>query len=235
MALVARGLFPSRAKAAEAIAAGLVIVDGRVVAKASESVLSDAKLSARPPYPWVGRGGVKLAAALDRFGIDPAGRACLDVGASTGGFTDVLLARGARCVTAVDVGHGQLHPRIAADGRVRALEKRDARTLRPDDFRAPPSLVVVDVSFISLTLLLPAVLSLAAASAELVALVKPQFEGVRTKKGIVRGEAERLRAVEQVEACLAALRWSVRDRMTSPIAGGDGNIEHLLHARSDEP
>ena len=122
LALVARGLFASRAKAAEAIAAGLVSVDGRTVAKSSEPIASDACVAASAPHPWVSRGGVKLAAALDRFGIDPAGRACLDLGASTGGFTDVLLARGAAHVLSVDVGHGQLHTRIAADPRVRSLE-----------------------------------------------------------------------------------------------------------------
>ena len=230
LTLVARGLFPSRAKAAEAIAAGLVQVDGRAIAKASETISAAAQIEAEAPYPWVSRGGVKLAAALDAFLIDPAGRLCVDVGASTGGFTDVLLARMALQVLAVDVGHGQLHPRIAGDARVVAMEGVDARKLAARDLRAPPSLIVVDASFISLTLILPQVLALAAIPADLIALVKPQFEGAKNRKGIVRDEVERIAALDRVTACIAAESWSVRGTMPSPIAGGDGNREWLLHA-----
>ena len=159
--LAERGLFESRAKAREAIEAGLVRADGRLVKKPSEDIAPDAELSAAAPYPWVSRGGVKLAHALETFDVDPSGRYCLDVGASTGGFTDVLLTRGARHVVAVDVGHGQLHPRIRSDARVTALERLDARALEPTHLAEPPSLIVCDASFISLALILPNVLALA--------------------------------------------------------------------------
>ena len=231
LALVARGLFPSRAKAAEAIAAGLVAVDGKRVTKAAETIASDARIDAEAPYPWVSRGGVKLAAALDHFDIDPAGRSCLDIGASTGGFTDVLLARGAGHVTAVDVGHGQSHSRIASDPRATVLERQDARTIKADMLPDPPSLIVADVSFISLTMILPPVLSLASPEADLIALVKPQFEGAANKGGIVRDERKRDAAVATVSTCIRALGWAVADHIKSPITGGDGNIEFLLHAR----
>ncbi|MBI1980389.1 MAG: TlyA family RNA methyltransferase, partial [Methylocystis sp.] len=170
-ALHARGLFESRAKAREAIDAGLVSVDGRIVKKPSEPIASDANIVARAPYPWVSRGGVKLAHGLDHFGVDPKARFCLDIGASTGGFTDVLLTRGARHVVAVDVGHGQLHERLRGDLRVTSLEGQDARTLTAANLAEPPSLIVIDASFISLSVLLPPVLSLAAPNAELVALI----------------------------------------------------------------
>jgi 23S rRNA (cytidine1920-2'-O)/16S rRNA (cytidine1409-2'-O)-methyltransferase len=234
LALVERGLFPSRAKAQEAIAAGLVAADGRRVAKPSEPVALDAKIVAAAPYPWVSRGGVKLAAALDRFGLDPARRACLDIGASTGGFTEVLLARGAASVTAVDVGRGQLHPRLAADARVRRLEATDARRLTPDLIGMVPDMIVCDVSFISLRLVLPHVLALAAPAAALVALVKPQFEvgPAHVVKGLVRDDAARDKACADVRACVAALGWQVLGLMPSPIAGGDGNREYLLAARA---
>ena len=156
--LAERGLFESRAKAREAIEAGLVRADGRLVKKPSEDIAPEAELIAAAPYPWVSRGGVKLAHALETFGVDPSGRYCLDVGASTGGFTDVLLTRGARHVVAVDVGHGQLHPRIRNDARVTALERLDARALERTHLAEPPSLIVCDASFISLALILPNVL-----------------------------------------------------------------------------
>ena len=234
LALVERGLFPSRAKAAEAIAAGLVMVDGRTVAKASETLPDTAEIDARAPYPWVSRGGVKLVAALDAFGIVARDRICLDVGASTGGFTDVLLARGARHVTAVDVGTGQLHPRLGADPRVISLEKTDARNLTPAILDPAPSLVVVDVSFISLRLVLPAVVALVAPHAELIALVKPQFEvgPGRVRKGLVRDPGDRARACECIAACVRMLGWSVRGIVASPISGGDGNVEFLLAAQN---
>ncbi len=235
LALVHRGLFPSRAKAAEAIAAGLVRVDGRVLAKASEPLAPEAAIEAQAPYPWVSRGGVKLAAALDKFGFDPQGRTCLDIGASTGGFCDVLLARGAATVIAVDVGTGQLHPKIAADPRVFALEKTDARALTPDKLPAAPDLIVADVSFISLTLVLPKILPLAAPASRLVALVKPQFElGPRqTRKGIVRDAADRDAACARVAATVTSMGWRVVGLIPSPIAGGDGNQEFLLGAERE--
>ncbi|MBL8588922.1 MAG: TlyA family RNA methyltransferase, partial [Methylobacteriaceae bacterium] len=174
LALVARGFYESRARARAAIEAGLVEVDGALLSKPSQLLPDSAAVTrADAPHPYVSRGGVKLAAALDAFGFDPAGRLCLDVGASTGGFTDALLRRGAARVVAVDVGHGQLHASLAADPRVVSREGLDARALTPADLGAPPSLIVCDASFISLTLLLPVVLPLAAPDAALVALVKP--------------------------------------------------------------
>lgn len=232
-ALTERGLFPSRAKAREAIEAGLVRVDGRVIAKPSEPVAPDADIVARAPYPWVSRGGVKLAHALDAFGVAPGGRYCLDIGASTGGFTDVLLARGARHVVAVDVGHGQLHERLAKDARVTSIEGLDARDLRAGRLAEPPSLVVCDASFISLTRVLPRPLSLAVAGAELVALIKPQFEAGRAavKKGVVRDEAVHGDVCARVREEIERLGWTVLGLVPSPIAGGDGNREFLVHAR----
>ena len=175
--------------------------------KPSETLAPDAHIEARAPYPWVSRGGVKLAAALDRFDIDPSGRLCLDIGASTGGFTDVLLARGAAHVTAVDVGHGQAHPRIAGDAARDAASNGSMPVIsRRRHLPAPPTLIVMDASFISLTLILPAVLPLAAAEADLVALVKPQFEGAANKGGIVRDENEREAALGRVADCIARSR-----------------------------
>jgi 23S rRNA (cytidine1920-2'-O)/16S rRNA (cytidine1409-2'-O)-methyltransferase len=232
-ALAERGLFPSRAKAREAIEAGLVSVDGRMIAKPSEPIAAGAQIVARAPYPWVSRGGVKLAHALDAFGVDPSGRFCLDVGASTGGFTDVLLARGARHVTAVDVGHGQLHDKLARDPRVTSFEGLDARDLRTAHLPEPPTLVVCDASFISLALILPKPLSLAAEATELVALVKPQFEAGRAaaKKGVVRDEAVHMQVCVRIGEEIKRLGWRVLAVVPSPIEGGDGNREFLLCAR----
>jgi 23S rRNA (cytidine1920-2'-O)/16S rRNA (cytidine1409-2'-O)-methyltransferase len=231
-ALHARGLFESRAKAREAIEAGLVSVDGRIVKKPSEPIASDANIVAGPPYPWVSRGGVKLAHALEHFGVDSKGRFCLDVGASTGGFTDVLLTQGARHVVAVDVGHGQLHERLRADSRVTSFEGQDARTLTAERLTDAPSLIVIDASFISLTVLLPRVLSLAALSADLVALIKPQFEAGRAavKKGVVRDEKIHAQVCARIKKEIDALGWQVRGVIPSPIEGGDGNREFLVHA-----
>lgn len=225
-----RGLFESRAKAREAIEAGLVRVDGRLVKKPSEPVDADAVIEARAPYPWVSRGGVKLAHALDAFGVDVAQRICLDIGASTGGFTDVLLARGATRVVALDVGHNQLHPRLRADPRVVSLEGQDARALTPAQLGDAPGVVVIDASFISLSHLLSPVLALAAPAATLVALIKPQFEVGRTHKGIVRDVAAQASVCARVRAETEALGWRVAGVVPSPIAGGDGNREFLLCA-----
>ncbi len=233
VALVERGFFASRAKAREAIEAGLVTLDGRPVAKPSEPVPEQARLDARPAYPWVSRGGVKLAAALDAFTFDPGGKQTLDIGASTGGFSDVLLTRGVAHITCVDVGHGQLHPRIARDSRVKSLERRDARTLSAADLPAPPQLIVGDVSFISLEKILPPVLALAAPRAEAVFLIKPQFEvgpGL-VKKGFVRDEAAQKAACERIASLFPKLGWKVIGVILSPIEGGDGNREFLIGAR----
>jgi 23S rRNA (cytidine1920-2'-O)/16S rRNA (cytidine1409-2'-O)-methyltransferase len=230
--LVARGLFESRAKAQAAIAAGLVTADDRPVQKPSDELPLDARIAAAAAFPWVSRGGVKLAHALDALAIDPTGKTCLDVGASTGGFTEVLLARGARRVFAVDVGRDQLHPRLRGRPEVVSLEATDIRTL--DAARiAPVDLVVIDVSFISLKLALPAALSLAAPRAELVALVKPQFEAPRRhrKRGVVRDPAVHAAVCADIEAFVASLGWRVIATLPSPIEGGDGNREFLLGAR----
>jgi 23S rRNA (cytidine1920-2'-O)/16S rRNA (cytidine1409-2'-O)-methyltransferase len=180
----------------------------------------------------VSRGGLKLAAALDAFGFDPAGRTCLDVGASTGGFTDVLLARGAERVYAVDVGHGQLHRRLRNEARVLAMEGTDARTLMRSMFDPWPDLIVCDVSFISLTLVLPPVLALASREAALVCLVKPQFEtgpGKRAK-GVVRSPAAHAAACRSIDSCIRSLGWRVKGTIDSPVTGGDGNCEFLVGA-----
>jgi 23S rRNA (cytidine1920-2'-O)/16S rRNA (cytidine1409-2'-O)-methyltransferase len=233
VALCERGLFESRAKAREAILAGLVEVNGRRIDKPSQLVASDAEIAASAPYPFVSRGGVKLAHALEAFAIDPRGLYCLDVGASTGGFTDALLAAGARHVVAIDVGHGQLHEKLRADLRVTSLEGLDARALTAAHFSEPPALVVVDASFISLALVLPSVLALAAREARLLALIKPQFEAGRAavKKGVVRDEAVREQVCARVAGEIEALGWRVASVIPSPIEGGDGNREFLLHAR----
>jgi 23S rRNA (cytidine1920-2'-O)/16S rRNA (cytidine1409-2'-O)-methyltransferase len=231
--LVERGLFQSRARAQEAIAAGLVRADGEIVRKASQSLDPQARIEASPAHPWASRGGLKLAAALDAFALDPRGLPCLDVGASTGGFTDVLLARGAASVLAVDVGHGQFAARLAADGRVRLLEGRDARSLTAADLVAPPQAIVCDVSFISQRLALPPVLALAAPGAWLVSLVKPQFEvgPGKLSKGRVRDEAALVEACGIVRGVVEAQGWSSLGLIDSPILGGDGAREFLLAAR----
>ncbi|MBL8550131.1 MAG: TlyA family RNA methyltransferase, partial [Hyphomonadaceae bacterium] len=214
-----------------AIAAGGVRVEGVVVEKAAVLVAAGARLDDAPAHPWVSRGGVKLAHALDAFAVDPAGRVCLDVGASTGGFTEVLLARGAAQVIAVDVGEGQLDARIASDPRVRSLQKTDARDLTAAMLGQAPSLIVADVSFIGLAKALPAPLSLAARACDLVALVKPQFEsGPRDKPVLAEAEARAIAA--SVVASLDGLcGFRVKSVIDSPIRGGEGALEFLLHAR----
>lgn len=230
--LVARGLFDSRAKAQAAIEAGLVRADGVVVRKAAEEIPVDASLQASPAHPYVSRGGVKLATALAHFRFDPEGRICLDVGASTGGFTQVLLERGARAIYAVDVGRGQLHESLRAQPRVRVLEATDVRMLNPSTLPEAPELIVVDVSFISLRHVLPAALALAAPDARLIALIKPQFEAGRAavKKGVVRDATIHAAVCDDVRSLVESLGWRVLGIITSPIAGGDGNTEFLLGA-----
>jgi 23S rRNA (cytidine1920-2'-O)/16S rRNA (cytidine1409-2'-O)-methyltransferase len=231
--LVERGLFESRTRAQAAIAAGLVTANGVVLRKPSDRVATDAVIEAAPEHPWVSRGGLKLSAALDHFGFDPAGRACLDVGASTGGFTEVLLARGARRVYAVDVGRGQLHARLRERGEVISFEETDIRTLEPARLPDPPDLAVADVSFISLKLILPALDRLLRRPAELVALIKPQFEAGRKhlKKGVVRDAAVHAAVCADIAAFAASLQWNPAGIIPSPIQGGEGNREFLLGAR----
>ncbi|MGE3246478.1 MAG: TlyA family RNA methyltransferase [Beijerinckiaceae bacterium] len=235
--LVDRGFFPSRAKAREAIEAGLVSAKGAQVRKSSEMIEEDAEIVAEKPYPWVSRGGVKLAAALAEFGIVPAGRDCVDIGSSTGGFTHVLLESGASRVYAVDVGQGQFSPALAGDPRVTLLEKTDARNLTEEQFAMPPQLAVFDVSFISLKLVLPAVLPLLAADAAMVALIKPQFEAGREKvaKGVVRDASVHHDVCETIRTCVEAEGWRVAGLVPSPIEGGDGNREFLIGAMRGAP
>ena len=231
--LVELGLFESRAKARAAIEAGRVTANGQVVARPSEPVERSAQILAEPAHPWVGRGALKLEHALALWPIAVAGRVVLDVGASTGGFTEVCLARRAAKVFAVDVGHGQLHARLAGDARVVDLEGTDARGLTRAEVPEAPGLVVCDASFISLAKVLGAALDLAADGADLVALVKPQFEVGRDligKGGTVRDPAARAEAVRAVEAWLTSRGWTVRGREESPVRGGDGAVEHLVWA-----
>jgi len=231
--LVERGLFESRAKAQAAIAAGLVTADEAAVCRPSDEIAVDAVLRAEPAFAWVSRGGIKLAAALDRFGVDVAGRNCLDVGASTGGFCDVLLSRGARRVYAVDVGTGQLHPRLRGRAEIVAMERTDIRALDPAALADPPDVVTIDVSFISLKLVLPAAIALAARPADIVALIKPQFELTRAdaKKGIVRDPELHRRVREEIAAFAAVLGLTKIVQCCSPIAGADGNREFFIGAR----
>ena len=233
--LVARGLAPTREKAQALILAGLVEVDGRRADKAGAAIAGDAAVTvAGPPHPYVSRGGVKLAAALDHFGLDPAGRICLDVGASTGGFTDCLLQRGAARVYAVDVGHGQLDARLRADPRVVVREKVNARGLTAGDVPEPVALAVVDVSFISLRLVLPAIAARLAPGASLVALVKPQFEAGRgevPRGGVVKSEQTRRRVVAEVEEAARGLGLASLGTISSPIRGARGNEEFLAGFR----
>jgi len=228
--LVERGLFDSRAKAQAAIAAGRVKADGVVLRKPSDEIAVGASLDATAEHPWVSRGGLKLVAALDQFGFDPAGRVCLDVGASTGGFSDVLRAGGARRVYAVDVGRGQLHAKLRADAAVVSLEETDIRALAP--LAEPPDFAAIDVSFISLKLVLPAVDRLLRRPAQSVALIKPQFEAGRKnlKKGVVRDSAVHVAVCDDIAAFAASLGWDVVGIIPSPIEGGEGNREFLLGA-----
>jgi len=231
--LVRHGHFDTRARAQAAIAAGCVRVDGRIIDKPSRTIPDGAHVEAEAAHPYVSRAALKLAAGLDAFAVDPSGRFCLDVGASTGGFSEVLLARGARHVTAVDVGHGQLHPRLHGDPRLTSLEGLDARALTREHLPEAPSLIVCDASFISLLKVLPAALALAAAGAQLVALFKPQFEAGRSsvgKGGVVRDDAAAARALEAVKEGLRAAGWTVTGAAPSPVTGSDGNQETLVHA-----
>ncbi len=237
LVLVARGYFTSRDKAQEAIALGLVRVDGNVLAKASMLIDDDARVEATPAYPWVSRGGVKLGAALDAFGFDPEKCICLDVGASTGGFTDVLLSRGAAKIYAVDVGRGQLSEKLRDNPRVIMVEATDARSLSPSQFSPAPNFVTCDVSFISLRLILPKVLALAATGAKLVALIKPQFEvGPHVVvKGIVKDEAKHREVCDAIVSMLKDLGLEIVGLIPSPIDGSDGNREFLVGATKIAP
>jgi len=233
--LVARGLAESRAKAKAAIEAGGVTVDGAPARAASQTINEDAVVTYVDAFRWVGRGALKLERALDLWPVAVDSRVVLDVGASTGGFTEVCLDRGAARVFAVDVGTGQLHPKVAADPRVANLEKTDARDLTPAVITEAPSLIVCDVSFISLSKVLPTALDLATPGADLITLVKPQFEadGPKAvgKKGVVKDPEAHAAAVAKVREWLDESGWTVREVADSPITGGDGNVEFLLWAQ----
>jgi 23S rRNA (cytidine1920-2'-O)/16S rRNA (cytidine1409-2'-O)-methyltransferase len=234
--IVDRGLAESRAKAQALVLAGAVWSEDRRLEKPGQPIAADAPLEVRGrPHPWVSRGGVKLAHALDHFAIDPAGRVALDIGASTGGFTDVLLQRGAALVFAVDVGHGQFDWKLRNDPRVVVLERTNARHLTTAEITEPPGIVVCDASFIGLETVLPASLGLAAPGADLVALVKPQFEvgrGRVGKGGVVRDAALHDEVCQRIGTWLAAQPgWQVGGLTESPILGPEGNKEFLIHAR----
>ncbi len=231
--LVARGLAESRAKARAAIEAGGVRAGGALVEKPSDLIAEDADLAVTPPHPWVSRGGVKLAHALDAFGVDPAGRICLDVGASTGGFTQVLLTRGAAHVYAVDVGTAQLHASLRADARVTNLERTDARALTRAEIAEPPSLIVCDASFIGAAKVLLAPLMLAAPSADLIVLIKPQFEaGPKAgRDGVLLEDVARAAAAQTIAMLEGVEGFRQVALIDSPIKGGGGNLELLLHMR----
>jgi len=233
VALVDRGLAPSRERARALILGGHVTIDGQVVSKAGAPVTPDARIElATPDHPYVGRGGVKLAGALDAFGIDPAGRRALDVGASTGGFTDVLLRRGAVSVIAIDVGRGQLDWRLRSDPRVLVHEGVNARLLTADDVPHRVSLVVIDVAFISLRHILPALPPFLDSGADVVALVKPQFEAGRDevgKHGIVSDPAVHAAVIARVTEAAEACGLARVAMAPSAITGATGNQEFFLH------
>lgn len=238
LVLVERGLAPTRARAQGAIRAGHVRVGGKPAAKPADLVdeAADIELTA-PEHPYVSRGAIKLLHALDNFGLDPAGLTCLDLGASTGGFTQVLLERGASSVVAVDVGHGQLAPEIAGDARVRAIEGMNVKDLTRAIVPEHIEFIVADLSFIGLAKALPPALALAEPGAHLVALIKPQFEvGPENvgKRGIVREAALHEKVCDEISCWLESeMNWRVLGIVPSPIEGGDGNREFLLAARHD--
>jgi 23S rRNA (cytidine1920-2'-O)/16S rRNA (cytidine1409-2'-O)-methyltransferase len=233
--LVSRGLAPSRERARALILAGQVHATGVPVPKPGTPVAPDVEITITgADHPYVGRGGLKLAHALDQFAIDVTGRDALDIGASTGGFTDVLLQRGARHVVALDVGHGQLDWTLRRDPRVLVLEGVNARYLRPDQLPHPVDVVVIDVSFISLRLILPVVPPLLRPAADVIALVKPQFEAGREdvgRGGIVEDPAVHDRVIAEVSAAAAAIGLARVNMTPSPITGASGNREFLLHLR----
>jgi 23S rRNA (cytidine1920-2'-O)/16S rRNA (cytidine1409-2'-O)-methyltransferase len=232
--LVSRGLFETRSQAKAAIEAGRVTVGGTVATRPAQPVLEDAEITAEAAHRFVGRGALKLDHALTLWPVAVEGRSVLDVGACTGGFTEVCLERGAAIVFAVDVGQGQMHRRVADDPRVVNLEQTDARMLDTGLIPRAPGLIVCDVSFIGLAKVLPAALGLAEAETDLIALVKPQFEAAgpegHSKKGVVKDPAAHTAAVQRVSDWLESVGWTVQATTQSPVTGGDGNVEFLLWA-----
>lgn len=229
--LVKHGYFDSRSKAQAAIKAGKVSVDGRIVRKTSDLIKDGQSIKAEAEHPWVSRGGLKLAGALKLFNVDVKGRVCLDIGASTGGFTDVLLSNGARKVYAVDVGRDQLHPILQSDPRVISLEQTDARTLEVNMFLPRPNLLVCDASFISLAKVIEKPLAIIGEGGEAILLFKPQFEvGKKNigKGGIVKSERIAKSAFDTFQLWVKTQGWRIKGSGPSPIKGGDGNAEYLL-------
>lgn len=234
--LVSLGIFPSRSRARDAVQRGTVKIEGKVVTKPSAVFASSVEVAVDDPaQDYVSRAALKLVAALDHFGLDPSDQHCLDVGASTGGFTEVLLQRGAAHVTAIDVGHGQIHPRVEDDPRVTSIEGLNARNLSAEDIGHPCSFIVSDVSFISLKLALAPALSLAERGAGCVLLVKPQFEAGReaiAKSGLLKDPSSAPAVAAELERWLEQdMGWTSLGLIASPIAGGDGNKEFLLAGR----
>jgi 23S rRNA (cytidine1920-2'-O)/16S rRNA (cytidine1409-2'-O)-methyltransferase len=231
--LVERGLFESRARAQAAIEAGLVTANDKRVLKASEGIPADAVVQAQPAHPFVSRGGVKLAGALERYPIEIEDHVCLDVGASTGGFTEVLLANGAGLVFSIDVGRDQLHPSLRGHPKIVSMEETDIRDFEGKRLPQRPDVVVVDVSFISLKAVLPVALSLAAAPMHLLALTKPQFEAPRkhSKRGIIRNASGHQAICDDITAFASSLGCTDIQVFPSSITGGDGNIEFFIGAR----
>lgn len=231
--LVQNGYYDSRARAQAAIKAGLVFIDGKRLKKSSEKITNEAVISASDEHPWVSRGGIKLAHALSEFGVNPLGKICLDVGASTGGFSDVLITRGALKVYAVDVGHSQLHTKLKSNPDIISMEARDARQLEHCDFTSPPELIVCDASFISAMKVLETPLKLAAPKAELITLVKPQFEVGKSglgRGGLVKAADLSEQALKDVSGWVNSQGWIIKGSCDSPIKGGSGNHEYLLYA-----
>lgn len=239
--LVARGLAPSRARAQALVLAGKVYVGQARVDKAGAMLAEDALLVVRgEDHPYVSRGGVKLAGALDAFGVAPSGKRCVDLGASTGGFTDCLLQRGAARVVAVDVGYGQLAHKLRTDDRVLVLERTNARTLDPEAIGGEADLVVVDASFIGLDKLVPAIARVLPEGGLLLALVKPQFEAgrdaVRRGRGVIRDEDERARAIDGARRACEGAGFVIRREVDSPLRGPKGNLERfILATRAADP
>ena len=231
--LVERGLFESRARAQAAIEARLVTANGKLVQKPSELIAIDAALQAQPAHPFVSRGGVKLSGALEHYPVEIENHVCLDVGASTGGFTEVLLANGASLVFAIDVGHGQLHPSLQGHPKIVSMEATDIRSFEGKRLPMRPDVVVIDVSFISLKSVLPVALSLAAAPMHLLALIKPQFEAPRkhSRRGIIRDATVHRAVCDDIAAFAASLGCAAIEVFPSPITGGDGNLEFFIGAR----
>jgi len=231
--LVEQGYYDSRSRAQAAIKAGLVLVNGKYLKKPSDKLPENAVISASDEHPWVSRGGLKLAHALSEFDVNPSGKTCLDVGASTGGFSDVLLTNGALKIYAVDVGHGQLHDKLKSNSNIIPMESQDARTLKPSDFSSAPELIVCDVSFISAMKALETPLKLTVPKAELITLVKPQFEvgksGIR-RGGLVKSQDLSQQALKDVSSWVEGQGWTIKGTCDSPIKGGSGNHEYLLYA-----